>query len=187
MSANKKRRKLPEEDLAAAVADIINSPITRSNLSFLRPLATPASTENESPSPKPMGLEVTPRGDGLTPMGYISTPMGDETRTTTAGSPPLVSNASPNPDALETIADSNIGEIPMGVELLPMGLEPTPPGFRRPGAPSQPAIPYGAPATAANPPPAPAASQDQASQQPWQPPSSATTLWQAEGYGTFIE
>ena len=34
--ANKKRRRLPEEDLAAAVADIINSPITRSNLSFLR-------------------------------------------------------------------------------------------------------------------------------------------------------
>ena len=47
MSAKKKRRQLPEEDLAAAVAEIINSPITRSNLSFLRPLATTASSEEE--------------------------------------------------------------------------------------------------------------------------------------------
>ena len=56
MAANKKRRKLPEEDLAAAVADIINSPITRSNLSFLRPLAVPAPTESEQPASKPMGV-----------------------------------------------------------------------------------------------------------------------------------
>lgn len=67
MTANKKRRKLPEENLAAAVAEMINSPITRSNLSFLRPLP-PA----EEPSPAPAGLETEPLGDDITPSGSLS-------------------------------------------------------------------------------------------------------------------
>lgn len=57
MAASKKRRKLPEEDLEAAVADIINSPITRPNLSFLRP---PAGAADEASKPV---------GDGPTPSG----------------------------------------------------------------------------------------------------------------------
>ena len=56
MSAKKKRRQLPEEDLAAAVAEIINSPITRSNLSFLRPLAGPAPSESSYPHQNPWVL-----------------------------------------------------------------------------------------------------------------------------------
>src|SRR5579864_3201247 len=78
MSASKKRRKPPEEDLAAAVAEIINSPITRSNLSFLRPVATSASSESEQPAPKPMGLEVTPMGVKPTSAAQAPKPMGVE-------------------------------------------------------------------------------------------------------------
>lgn len=70
MSAIKKRRRSPEsdEDLAAAVADIINSPITRTTLNFLRPL--PAS------EPEPTGLEPAPMGVVPEPAGVISQPMG---------------------------------------------------------------------------------------------------------------
>src|SRR5882724_9758874 len=94
MSAKKKRRQLPEEDLAAAVAEIINSPITRSNLSFLRPMGGSAPTESEQPHPKPMGFEVTP-------MGYRTTPMGDELGGKTAEPLPLVSEELPVHDILE--------------------------------------------------------------------------------------
>ncbi len=80
MSAIKKRRRSPEpeEDLAAAVADIINSPITRTTLNFLRPLApAPAdpepvglATEPTGLLPSPMGVEQTPEGVETTPMGF---------------------------------------------------------------------------------------------------------------------
>src|ERR1022692_1438004 len=98
MSANKKRRKLPEEDLAAAVAEIINSPITRSNLSFLRPLAVPASQETEQAIPKPMGVEVKPMGPSITPMGHGSKPMGDGLAQKPPESPPVVAQALPAHD-----------------------------------------------------------------------------------------
>jgi predicted transcriptional regulator len=159
MAANKKRRKLPEEDLAAAVADIINSPITRSNLSFLRPLSTPASSEGlQQPIPKPMGLEVKPMGVSTTRVAHPPKPMGDEPAERASDSFPLVSHGLPAPDTLEGTTACNTPQIPMGFDLSPMGFELTPPGL---------------------------SGTDQV--QPWQPPSAARTLWQAEGYGTFIE
>lgn len=56
MSQSKKRPKRAEEDLEAAVADIINSPITRANLSFLRP------NRPDQPQPEPVGSGPTPSG-----------------------------------------------------------------------------------------------------------------------------
>jgi predicted transcriptional regulator len=72
MTANKKRRRLPEEDLAAAVSDIINSPITRSNLSFLR------SPEKATP----LGSDTTPPPLDLSPLAFDSTPieLGDSSK-----------------------------------------------------------------------------------------------------------
>ena len=75
MSANKKRRRLPEEDLAAAVADIISSPITRSNLSFLRPLPTlppeaPALGSSIKADTEPAGHSPAPLGSASQPMGF---------------------------------------------------------------------------------------------------------------------
>jgi hypothetical protein len=71
MSAIKKRRRSPEsdEDLAAAVADIINSPITRTTLNFLRPLAPAPEPEPPGLDPEPMGVEITPQGFEPQPMG----------------------------------------------------------------------------------------------------------------------
>ena len=78
MSAIKKRRRSPEpeEDLEAAVADIINSPITRTTLNFLRPLAPAPSEIIQESQPTPTGLESQPMGDALTPMGVELNPMG---------------------------------------------------------------------------------------------------------------
>jgi len=185
MAANKKRRKLlPEEDLAAAVAEIINSPITRSNLSFLRPAGTPAPSDSEQPIPKPMGLEVTPMGVGLSPMGYQSKPMGGEPSGKASESLPRVSDGLPATDILEAPA-SHTAQIPMGPDTSPMGFELTPPGLETAEVPSQPLLAFRGPPTIPSPLHQPADSQEQA--QPWQPPSAARTLWQAEGYGTFIE
>jgi predicted transcriptional regulator len=189
MAANKKRRKLPEEDLAAAVADIINSPITRSNLSFLRPLGTPAPTEGEQPIPKPMGLEITPMGVKPTPMGHQPKPMGDESAESAGETLAPVSDGLPASDILPIIPASDTLQIPVGFEPSPMGFELTPPGLPDAGAPSQPPLSFRGPPTVPSPVRPPADSQDQAHHphQPWQPPSGARTLWQAEGYGTFIE
>jgi len=75
MSAIKRRRRSPEpeEDLAAAVADIINSPITRTTLNFLRPFDPPPAVAS---TPAPMGVESQPAGVVLEPMGYITIPPG---------------------------------------------------------------------------------------------------------------
>ena len=183
MSASKKRRKLPEEDLAAAVAEIINSPITRSNLSFLRPLGGPAPSESEQqPIPKPMGLEVTPMGVRSTPMGdNPPRPMGYEPADRVSELP-LLASGLPAPDILESTPASDIPQRPMGFEASPMGFELTPPGLPGAGAASHPPLPLRPPPVPVHP---PADSQEQA--QPWQPPSAARTLWQAEGYITFIE
>ncbi len=91
MSANKKRRRLPEEDLAATVADIINSPITRSNLSFLRPLpfqeqgsANPQSStdiERNAASPEiANGIGALPVGSSPEPDTISSKPLGPHTQ-----------------------------------------------------------------------------------------------------------
>jgi len=71
-----KRRKLPDEDLAAAVADMISSPITRANLSFLQPQqearpmgvnAQPVGVVSIQPDTEPMGLVAIPVGLELVP------------------------------------------------------------------------------------------------------------------------
>lgn len=79
MPANKKRPKLPEEDLAAAVADMINSPITRSNLSFLH---SPPDPQPPPYGTVPLGVEQSPRAVDIVPtvsdrygmVGSVSTP-----------------------------------------------------------------------------------------------------------------
>jgi len=189
MAANKKRRKPPEEDLAAAVAEIINSPITRSNLSFLRPLGTPASSESEQPTPKPMGLEVKPMGVKPLPMGYPPKPMGDEPTNRVNESVPLASDGLPASDIPDSAAASDTPQIPMGLDVSPMGFDLTPPGLPGTGAAAQAPLAFRDPPTVPSPvhPPADSQNQAQQTQQPWQPPSAARTLWQAEGYGTFIE
>jgi len=152
MSANKKRRKLPEEDLAAAVAEIINSPITRSNLSFLRPL--PVAPEEEKASPSPTGLEAKPMGVETSPLGHIPTPTG---RAVDHPIPQAPVTSAPLPYQTPVRPADPI-EIPRGAGATPMGFELTPPGLE---APERPPL--------------------------WAPSSSARTLWQAEGYGAFIE
>lgn len=72
MSAIKKRRRSPEpEDLEAAVADIINSPITRTTLNFLRPLAPIPESQPMGVGLLPMGVESKPEGVTSTPMGFV--------------------------------------------------------------------------------------------------------------------
>src|SRR5450755_2354093 len=129
MAAKKKRRQLPEEDLAAAVADIINSPITRSNLSFLRQLATPAPVDSEQPIPKPMGLELTPMGASATPMGHTSRPIGTENPPVAIEPPPATPDSLPAPVVLESSAASFTPPKPMGVDPSPVGFALTPPGL----------------------------------------------------------
>jgi predicted transcriptional regulator len=66
-----------------------------------------------------------------------------------------------------------------------MGFELTPTGIGKAGPGGQPPLSYRAPPPApghTHPPP-----DRQEEARPWQPPSAARTLWQAEGYGTFIE
>lgn len=71
MPANSRQRRLRDEDVAASVAEMINSPITRANLAFLRP---PNETSPPGVGPTPMGFPSTtvgverePRGDRPTP------------------------------------------------------------------------------------------------------------------------
>ena len=118
MTAHKKRRKPPEEDLAAAVAEIINSPITRSNLSFLRPSAPPPETEEAKPTPT--GVESKPMGVELTPMGLESKPLGDEVSIAPVF-PVITPEPHPTPIGIDTK--------PMGVESTPTGLTSTPTGL----------------------------------------------------------
>lgn len=154
MSANKKRRRLPEEDLAAVVAEIINSPITRSNLSFLRPVPESAPPAPPEAGPTPSGLEPKPMGVEISPLGHTASPMGD---TPVAKGPTApVSPASPDVRSFPTAPAVTVS--PMGFGSEPVGFELTPPG-----------IPLTAPV------------------KPWQPASTAKTLWQAEGYDSFIE
>src|SRR5579864_123772 len=141
MSAKKKRRQLPEEDLAAAVAEIINSPITRSNLSFLRPLPASASTETEQLASKPMGVELRPMGVNTAPMGLTPQPMGADPVQATDESLLLVSEELPAPEVLEGIPASD-AQTPMGFELSPMGFDITPAGLPSLGAPIQPPLPF---------------------------------------------
>jgi predicted transcriptional regulator len=183
MSASKKRRKLPEEDLAAAVAEIINSPITRSNLSFLRPFATPAPVEGDLFQSKPMGLEIKPMGVSASPMGHVTTPMGD-----TPPQKPAEKFAPPPPQPGEspskTLTTEDLPQIPMGVDISPMGFELTPTGLPALGGAPQLPLAYRAPPST-GPVQGPSGLREEG--QPWHPPSAARTLWQAEGHGTLIE
>jgi predicted transcriptional regulator len=96
MSQSKKRPKQAEEDLEAAVADMINSPITRANLSFLRPNGP------DQPQSEPGGLDPTP-----------------------TGSDPCASTGTQSPPAhiIETGAVPGGKPTPLGDGPTPMGLE----------------------------------------------------------------
>ena len=96
MPVSKKRPKLPEEDLAAAVADIINSPITKPNLSFL---SLPADTAVVHP--KPPGIDSKPVGIGGEPVESA-----DSLDTST--------KPSANP--------TDFGPLPPGVNSTPLGI-----------------------------------------------------------------
>jgi hypothetical protein len=102
MSQSKKRPKRTEEDLEAAVADMINSPITRANLSFLRP-GIPAEGDT-----KPLGSTPKPPAVGPNGGAVLSPPNPTEIRTE-----PLEV-----PDATAT---------PQGHFPTPVGLDPLPP------------------------------------------------------------
>lgn len=62
-----KRRKLPEEDIEAAVAEMLASPITRANLNFLKPEFA------SEPEPTPAPVEPTPARAIPIPMGVVAT------------------------------------------------------------------------------------------------------------------
>jgi hypothetical protein len=90
MAAKNKRRKLPEEDLVSAVADIINSPITRTNLSFLRfPAETAVTKEGEHPATAKEAAASTPMGLGSTPVGVSQKPQGFDATPTEDGLKPI--------------------------------------------------------------------------------------------------
>ncbi len=93
MSANKKQRQ-PPEDLAAAVADMINSPITRSNLSFLRPLPEleVRSELYKEPTVRPTESQPSPAGVVSRPPGLVPCEPGqlDDTILNEIG-PPITS------------------------------------------------------------------------------------------------
>lgn len=106
MAASKKRRKSPEpeEDLAAAVADIINSPITRTTLNFLRPFNT---GEEQKSDTEQQAVKLTPSGVTSSPMGVVTQPLG-------VSETPI-----------------GVGEQPAGIETTPGGFESKPIGIQR--------------------------------------------------------
>ena len=101
-----KRRKLPEEDLAAAVADILSSPITRANLSFLAPLpprppdfgAEPVGSSVKptesvvSETPDAVGSDIIPMGIAHKPMESAAEPTGFFSYTIAPSSAPDLSS-----------------------------------------------------------------------------------------------
>ncbi len=200
MTAHKKRRKLPEEDLAAAVADIINSPITRSNLSFLRPLP-PSVPEEEAQGQlpmgvevKPMGVELKPMGDRPQPMGHSPTPMGYREEPAV----PVADHIAPqHPLSATSPTAPSSHQLPMGFESRPMGFTESPPYIEAPLLPLRPpgASPPSAPIEEvhAKQPPSPRRTVEAhtapvtPSPPAWQPAAPARTLWQAEGQGTILE
>ena len=104
MAAKNKRRRLPEEDLEASIQDILQSPITRVNLAFLRadfgessgpekaahqqaPTAPVEESVGEGLYPMGFGLnqpgvaadlDHAPSGNDLEPMGFVSKPVAAE-------------------------------------------------------------------------------------------------------------
>ena len=116
-------------------------------------------------------------------MGHGLKPMGDAKAAKIAEAQPLIEGL-PAQGTQEAPPASDIPQIPGGFSSSPMGFELTPTGLGgRIG--SQPPLSY------RHPPPAPGPVHPSLDRpetaQPWQPPSLARTLWQAEGYGTLIE
>jgi len=79
MAAKNKRRRLPEEDLEASIQDILQSPITKVNLSFLNtdfgdgPAPGAAGNQPVVPSlPDSMGSEINPMGVVVSQSGLES-------------------------------------------------------------------------------------------------------------------
>ncbi|MGC4053274.1 MAG: hypothetical protein QM757_28555 [Paludibaculum sp.] len=108
MTAKNKRRRLPEEDLEASIQDILQSPITKVNLSFLNTDFGEAPVQGAATQQEPAG------SDG---MGFTSKPMGIGVA----------------PSGVESVVATEEG----GVEAEPMGFVPDPvvSGLTRAGAP----------------------------------------------------
>lgn len=113
-----KRRKLPEEDLEAAVAEMLASPITRANLNFLKPefaaetspiaaglqplpIGSDSSPAAAGPIPTPFGAEppgvdITPPVVESQPGGYQTRPLGVDIKARGVGAP---TSSPPRPQA----------------------------------------------------------------------------------------
>jgi DNA-binding MarR family transcriptional regulator len=105
MAAKNKRRRLPEEDLEASIQDILQSPITKVNLSFLN------TDFGDGPAPGAVSNQpvVEPVTDG---MGSVLNPMGVKV----------------DPSGLESLVvpgESGVGSNPMGVGSEPVHSGPT--------------------------------------------------------------
>ena len=106
MAAKKKRRRLPEEDLEASIQDILQSPITRVNLAFLR-----TGLENPPEPLEVMGSDPDPMGLGAEndTLGAVSTPkpIGSVSKRAGFESEPMGSVSTPDsvmaPDAARTL------------------------------------------------------------------------------------
>ncbi len=173
MSENKKRYRLPKEDLAATVADIINSPITRSNLSFLRPLPTvdlevPKPPEPIGVAPSPIPFESKPVGVGPT-SHFLDEHLASHSQ-------------QPSPETVD--------EAPRDADLTPLGLTSQPMGLGLENhGPNQHGI--GGPSSLGDKIPgldnsAPMGFGDRKPQS-WEPINRPQPLWQTEGLGTVFE
>jgi predicted transcriptional regulator len=198
MSASKKRRRLPDEDLAAAVADIINSPITRPNLSFLRqppssPLelntvqrASPEDTKTGGLEPNTLGAKSNSDGVETKPVGLD--PATSELECILTGQANQSSETKNNIDRPEHSKTDweahwakNQFETPGDQALKPTGLEAGPPGLgsATQGFENQ----FSSDLIARKP-----NQQDSRAEIPrWEPLASNRPLWQAEGLATLFE
>jgi hypothetical protein len=107
-----KRKSPAEEDIESAVADILNSPITRSNLSFL---VRPGDEKTGEAANNTIPLSIEPIG--VTPVGAILSATGDikDSESDLAAHSQTIRRETPS-------TDSGIRSEPTG--LTPIGLEP---------------------------------------------------------------
>lgn len=147
--ATKRKQRRPDEDLAAAVAEILDNPIVKINLGFLN-VGKPGSEDlslsgfNTSPvgyNSKPMGVERKPVGVRLTPPDAPETSEWLPTQTTFLGAIPITQSDRPDSagsgDATSAEDPGPMGpsghqtEVPHGMDVRPMGLDIDPMGIGR--------------------------------------------------------
>ncbi len=150
--ATKRKQRQPNEDLEAAVAEILDNPIVKINLGFLNvgkagsadvSLGGGVDTSPVGYEPRPMGVELKPVGVSLTPTDASETsqwlptlttfhgaiPISQNDRPDSAGSGDTTSAEDPKPMGLS----GHPSEVPQGSNLRPMGLDLEPGGAGREG------------------------------------------------------